>query len=129
MGKYKMKHTMIRVLDLDRSIAFYQEALGFEEVKRQDEFDCDFTLVFLGDGSPDGHQLELTYNYGQVDPYDLGTAYGHLAVKVEDLQASYAHHKAQGYKPTQPKGLGGDEKPRYYFITDPDGYKIEIIRK
>lgn len=127
MGKYKMAHTMIRVLDLDRSLAFYKEALGFEEIRRRDEFDYEFTLVFLGDGSFDSHQLELTYNYGQVVPYDLGTGYGHLAVVVEDLQASHAFHEKHGYKPTQPKGLSGDGKPRYYFITDPDGYRIEII--
>jgi lactoylglutathione lyase len=100
MGNYKMAHTMIRVLDLDRALEFYKEALGFEEVKRRDEPTYEFTLVFLGDGNPNGHQLELTYNYGQVVPY----------------------------QPTQPKGLSGDGKPRYYFITDPDGYKIEIIR-
>ncbi|HEY5557013.1 VOC family protein [Acetobacterium sp.] len=128
MGKYKMAHTMIRVLDLDRSLAFYQQALGFEEVKRKDEFEYEFTLVFLGDGDPNCHQLELTYNYGQAVPYDLGTGYGHLAVTVENLQASHAHHKAQGFKPTEPKGLSGDGKPRFYFITDPDGYKIEIIQ-
>ncbi|WP_303867488.1 VOC family protein [Acetobacterium wieringae] len=128
MGNYKMAHTMIRVLDLNRSLAFYKEALGFEEVRRRDEPTYEFTLVFLGDGNPNGHQLELTYNYGQVVPYDLGTAYGHLAVMVDDLEASWAAHDAKGYQPTQPKGLSGDGKPRYYFITDPDGYKIEIIR-
>lgn len=127
MGKYKMAHTMIRVLDLDRSLAFYKEALGFEEIRRRDEFEYEFTLVFLGDGRSDSHQLELTYNFGQVVPYDLGTGYGHLAVVVEDLQASHSFHEKHGYMPTQPKGLSGDGKPRYYFITDPDGYRIEII--
>jgi Glyoxalase/Bleomycin resistance protein/Dioxygenase superfamily. len=85
-------------------------------------------LVFLGDGRSNSHQLELTFNYGQALPYDLGTAYGHLAVLVDDLEASFATHEAKGYKPTPLKGLSGDGKPRYYFITDPDGYKIEIIR-
>jgi len=128
MGKFKMAHTMIRVLDLDHSLKFYKEALGFEEVKRRDEPKYEFTLVFLGDGSSNCHQLELTYNYGQGVPYDLGTAYGHLAVLVDDLEAAHAEHKAKGYNPTEPKGLSGDGKPRFYFITDPDGYKIEIIR-
>jgi len=129
MGKYNMIHTMIRVLNLDRSLAFYKEALGFEEVKRKVETKNEFTLVYLGDGSSNSHQLELTYNYGQVVPYDIGTGYGHLAVKVEDLEGSHADHKAKGYKPTDLKGLSGDAVPRFYFINDPDGYKIEIIRK
>lgn len=128
MGNYRIAHTMIRVIDLDRSIEFYQEALGFEEVKRRDEPNDEYTLVFLSDGKPNGHQLELTYNYRQDVPYDLGTAYGHLAVLVDDLEASWAAHKAKGYQPTQLKGLGSDGRPRYYFIADPDGYKIEIIR-
>lgn len=129
MGKYKMAHTMVRVLDLDRSIAFYKEALGFEEVKRRDQPDYKFTLVFLGDGETDSHQLELTYNYDQETPYDLGTGYGHLAVLVDDFEDSHSKHQAKGFEPTQPKGLSGDGKPRYYFISDPDGYRIEIIRK
>ncbi len=128
MGIYKMAHMMIRVIDLERSIQFYNEALGFEEVRRRDEPDYKFTLVFLGDGSANGYQLELTYNYDQTVPYDLGNGYGHLAVRVDDLEASWAAHNQKGYQPTQPKGLSGDGKPRYYFITDPDGYKIEIIR-
>lgn len=129
MGKYKMAHTMIRVLDLEKSLLFYKEALGFEEIRRRDEPDYKFTLVFLGDGNPDGHQLELTYNYDQESPYDLGSAYGHLAVMVDDLEASREAHFSQGYNPTELKGLSGDGKPRYYFISDPDGYRIEIIRK
>lgn len=129
MREYKMAHTMYRVLDLERSIKFYNEALGFEEVKRRDEKEYKFTLVFLGDGNDKSHQLELTYNYDQETPYDLGTGYGHLAVTVDDLEASHATHEAMGFDPTVPKGLSGDGKPRYYFITDPDGYRIEIIRR
>lgn len=128
MGNYKIAHTMIRVLDLERSIKFYQEALGFRELRRRDEPAYEFTLVFLGDHDANGHQLELTYNYGQVAPYDLGNGYGHLAVMVDDLEASWAAHQEKGYQPTPPKGLSSDGRPRYYFITDPDGYKIEIIR-
>ncbi|MBC3796191.1 VOC family protein [Acetobacterium tundrae] len=128
MGKFKMAHTMIRVLNLEKSLAFYKEALGFEEVKRNDQPEGEFTLVFLGDGESNGHQLELTYNYGQVVPYDLGTGYGHLALRVDDLEAAHAEHQAKGYKPTDLKGLSGDGKPRFYFLADPDGYKIEIIR-
>ena len=128
MEKFKMAHTMIRVLNLEKSLAFYKEALGFEEVRRNDQPAGRFTLVYLNTGDPDGHQLELTYNYDQVVPYDLGTGYGHLALGVDDLEASHADHKAKGYNPTDLKGLGGDSKPRFYFMSDPDGYKIEIIR-
>jgi lactoylglutathione lyase len=128
MGKFKMAHTMIRVLDLEKSLTFYKDVLGFEEVRRNDQPEGRFTLVYLGDGSPEGHQLELTYNYDQVVPYDLGTGYGHLALGVDDLEAAHANHQAGGYHPTPLKGLSGDGKPRFYFLTDPDGYKIEIIR-
>lgn len=128
MGKYQMAHTMIRVLDLDKSLAFYKDVLGFEEIRRRDEPDYKFTLVFLGDGSGT-HQLELTYNYDQEKPYDLGQAYGHLAILSDDLEGSREEHLKMGLEPTPLKGLSGDGKPRYYFISDPDGYKIEIIRK
>ncbi len=129
MGNYKMAHTMIRVFDLERSLTYYKEALGFEEIRRRDEPEHAFTLVFLGDGNPNGYQLELTYNYNPEIPYDLGTGFGHLALHVDDLEGSYAFHKKNGFEPTNLKGLGSDGKPRYYFITDPDGYRIEIIRK
>ncbi|AFA48711.1 lactoylglutathione lyase [Acetobacterium woodii] len=127
MNTYKMAHTMIRVLDLERSIRFYDEALGFKEIRRRDNPEYKFTLVFLTAGNPEGHQLELTYNYGQDVPYDLGNGYGHLAVSVNDLEASRSAHEAKGYDPTPLKGLSSDGKPHYYFISDPDGYKIEII--
>ncbi|MGL4606960.1 MAG: VOC family protein [Eubacteriaceae bacterium] len=129
MGKYKMAHTMYRVMDLNRSIDFYEKALGFVEVRRRDVPEYKFTLVFLGDGDSQCHQLELTYNYDPEKPYDLGTGYGHLAVLVDNLEESYAEHLAGGFEPTTPKGLGSDGQTRYYFITDPDGYKIEIVRK
>lgn len=129
MKKYKMIHTMIRVIDLDRSTAFYEKALGFKEIRRRDVPEYAFTLVFLGDGSENGHQLELTYNYDVQKPYEMGQAYGHLAVSVDDLEGSWVEHEEKGFKPTALKGLGADGQPRYYFIIDPDGYKIEIVRK
>ena len=129
MKKYKMIHTMIRVMDLNRSIVFYEKALGFKEMRRRDVPKYAFTLVFLGDGSGNGHQLELTYNYDQERPYEMGEAYGHLAVSVDDLEESRAEHEKNGYQPTSLKGLGEDERPLYYFISDPDGYKVEIVRK
>lgn len=129
MKEYKIIHTMIRVMDLNRSIDFYEKALGFKEIRRRDVPKYAFTLVFLGDGSVNGHQLELTYNYDQKKPYEMGEAYGHLAVSVDDLEASRQEHEEKGYQPTPLKGLGEDGKPRYYFISDPDGYKVEIVRK
>ncbi len=129
MKNYQIIHTMIRVMDLERSIAFYQKALGFKEIRRRDVPKYAFTLVFLGDGSENGHQLELTYNYDREKPYEMGEAYGHLAVSVDDLEASRIEHEEKDFDPTPLKGLGEDGRPRYYFISDPDGYKIEIVRK
>ena len=126
MGKYRMAHTMIRVMDLEKSLAFYQDALGFKEVRRKDKPEGKFTLVYLGDGQTD-FTLELTYNYDPEKPYVIGDGYGHLAVEVEDLEASHEEHKAKGYDVTDLSGLDNGIKS-YYFIKDPDGYKIEIIR-
>ena len=81
MGKYRMAHTMIRVMDLEKSLAFYQDALGFKEVRRKDKPEGKFTLVYLGDGQTD-FTLELTYNYDPEKPYVIGDGYGHLAVEV-----------------------------------------------
>ena len=122
----KMIHVMIRVFDLDKSIAFYQDALNMHETRRKVKADKNFTLVYLGDDHSD-FELELTYNYDPEKPYDLGTGYGHIAVEVNDLLASYEEHKAKGYEVGPLKGLG-DTKD-YYFLTDPDGYKIEVMRK
>ena len=122
----KMIHVMIRVFDLEKSIAFYQDALNMHETRRKVKADKHFTLVYLGDDYSD-FELELTYNYDPEKPYDLGTGYGHIAVEVDDLLASYEEHKAKGYEVGPLKGLG--ETKDYYFLTDPDGYKIEVMRK
>ena len=126
MAVCKMIHVMIRVFDLERSMAFYEDALGMHETRRKDKPEGKFTLVYLGDGNSE-MELELTYNYDPEVPYEIGTGYGHLAVEVEDLMAAYEEHKAKGYEVGPLKGLG-DTKD-YYFLTDPDGYKIEVIRK
>ena len=122
----KMIHVMIRVFDLENSVAFYQDALNMHETRRKVKADKNFTLVYLGDDHSD-FELELTYNYDPEKPYDLGTGYGHIAVEVDDLLASYEEHQAKGYEVGPLKGLG-DTKD-YYFLTDPDGYKIEVMRK
>lgn len=121
----KLLHTCIRVKDLEASIAFYSTAFPFKEVRRKDFPDHKFTLVFMKTEGED-FELELTYNYDHPG-YDLGDGYGHLAVGVENLEESHASHIASGYEVTDLKGLPGQE-PHYYFVKDPDGYKIEVIR-
>ena len=122
----KFLHTCVRVKDLEVSIKFYQDALNFKEVRRNDFPEYEFTLVYLAFEDDPDYELELTYNYGHGD-YDLGDGYGHIAVGVDDLEASHQAHQAAGYTVTDLKGLPGKPK-MYYFITDPDGYKIEVIR-
>ncbi len=124
--KYKMLHTCLRVMDLEKSLTFYKDALGFVEVKRKDFKEHQFTLVFLTDESHT-YELELTYNYNPEKPYEIGSGFSHTAVSVEDLEGSRERHIQLGYEVTDLKGLPG-EKPRYYFVTDPDGYKVEVIR-
>lgn len=120
----KMVHTCVRVKDLDKSLDFYKEAFSFEEVSRKDYPEYNFTLVYLSlPGDP--YQLELTYNYDHAG-YDLGDGYGHIAISVEDVVTSHEAHKAAGFETTDLKGLP-DSDFRYYFIMDPDGYKIEVI--
>ncbi|MFU2206844.1 VOC family protein [Streptococcus pluranimalium] len=121
----KMLHTCIRVQDLDASIGFYTTAFPLEEVRRKDFPEHKFTLVFLK--TPDeSFEIELTYNYDH-GPYEIGDGYGHLAVGVENLEETHDQHKASGFEVTDLKGLPGQD-PHYYFVKDPDGYKIEVIR-
>lgn len=123
---YKILHTCIRVMDLEKSLKFYTEALGLVETRRKDFPEDEFTLVFLSDESGN-HEIELTYNYNPEKPYVIGDGFSHMALGVEDLEGSQQKHKEMGYEVTELIGLPG-EKPRYYFVTDPDGYDIEIIR-
>ncbi|PZF90696.1 lactoylglutathione lyase [Listeria ivanovii] len=122
----KMLHTCIRVKDLAESINFYENALGLKEVRRKDFPDLEFTLVYMA-FEEGGFELELTYNYDQKKAYDLGNGYGHLAVGVPDVHALLKEHQVAGYTVTDLKGLPGED-PFYYFLTDPDGYKTEIIQ-
>jgi len=121
----KMLHTCYRVKDLDASVKFYIEGLGFVEKRRKDFPDDGFTLVYLALPGSD-HELELTFNYGSP-AYELGNGYSHIAVGTADLEADHAKHKAAGYEVTDMYGLPGSP-PNFYFITDPDGYDIEVIR-
>lgn len=122
----KMLHTCIRVMDLEKSLKFYKEALGLIETKRKDYPENKFSLVYLAP-EKGGYEVELTYNYDQEVPYELGNGYSHVAVGVQDLEAERERHIALGYEVTPLKGLPGSA-PHYYFVTDPDGYKVEVIR-
>ena len=123
---YKLEHACIRVMDLDKSLEFYKKALSLEEVNRLDYSEYEFSLVYLSDKNRN-FEIELTYNYNTEKPYEMGNGFSHFALTVGDLEKSHEFHKNMGLEVTDLKGLPG-EKPRYYFITDPDGYKIEIIR-
>ena len=122
----KMLHTCIRVMDLEKSMKFYRDALGLVETRRKDFPEHKFTLVYLSN-EIGGYEIELTYNYNPEKPYELGNGFSHIAVGVDDLEAERARHESLGYEVTQLKGLPG-QQPRYYFVTDPDGYKVEVIR-
>jgi lactoylglutathione lyase len=124
--KYKLEHACIRVVDLDKSLEFYKNALSLEEVRRLDYPDYKFSLVYLSDENKN-FEIELTYNYELEKAYEMGNGFSHFALIVNDLEGSHQFHKNMGLEITDLKGLPG-EKAKYYFITDPDGYKIEIIR-
>ena len=118
-------HTCYRIGDIDRSVAFY-EALGFEELRRMPIRD-EAINVFMG-LPDDGARLELTYNHG-VDSYDLGTAYGHIAITADDLDATLQNLKGQGIEPEKPPYTVREGGSRLCFVRDPDGYRIELIEK
>jgi lactoylglutathione lyase len=123
----KLIHSMIRVQDLDRSMAFYRNGFGLEESHRL-EFPA-FTLLYLRDPES-GCEIELTCNKGQAEPYTHGTGYGHVAFCVDDLASHRNMLVGHGYTAGEIKSLvapGGSA--RYYFTTDPDGYKIEVLER
>ena len=126
----KFLHLMIRVADLDRSIAFYEGAFGMHETHRLD-FD-DFTLVYLRDPAS-GTEIELTLNKGTTSPYTHGSGYGHVAFAVDDLETFHDRLRAEGLKPGDLKSLkspvDGSVAARFFLITNPDGYKIEVLSR
>ncbi|WP_417224182.1 VOC family protein [Amphritea sp.] len=124
----KAIHSMIRVFDLDRSLSFYQQALDLNIAERLD-FD-DFTLVYLRNDEND-FELELTHNHNQTEPYSHGSGYGHLAVCVDSAAASQEKLTKLGYQPAEVKEFHRDNQllARFFFVTDPDGYKIEFLEK
>jgi lactoylglutathione lyase len=124
----KAIHSMIRVLDEDRSVEFYRRAFGLEVAERLD-FD-DFTLVYLSNGET-GFEVELTVNKGRDAPYDLGDGYGHLAVSVENLDAEHARFEREGLAPRKLVEFApsGTLVGRFFFVADPDGYQIEVLER
>ncbi|HYD81923.1 MAG TPA: lactoylglutathione lyase [Paucimonas sp.] len=125
----RILHTMLRVGDLQRSIDFYTEVLGMKLLRTTDRPEQKYTLAFVGYGNnPEHAELELTYNYG-VDRYELGTAYGHIAIGVEDVYATCEKVKAQGGTVTREAGPVKGGTTVIAFVQDPDGYKIELIER
>jgi lactoylglutathione lyase len=124
----RILHTMLRVGDLQRSIDFYTKMLGMRVLRTTDRPEQKYTLAFVGYGpNPDHAQIELTYNYG-VDRYELGTAYGHIAVGVDDAFAACERIKAAGGTVTREAGPVKGGTSVIAFVQDPDGYKIELIQ-
>jgi lactoylglutathione lyase len=125
----RILHTMLRVGDLERSIAFYRDVLGMSLLRRHDYPDGKFTLAFLGFG-PESEQaaLELTHNWG-TERYELGTAFGHVALEVDDAHAACAEIKRRGGTVVREAGPMKHGTTVIAFVQDPDGYKIELIQK
>jgi len=122
-------HTMLRVGDMDRSVKFYTEVLGMKLLRTTDRPDQKYSLAFVGYDDEDRTAvLELTYNYG-VDKYDLGTAYGHVAIAVPDAYKACEAVKARGGKVTRDAGPVKGGTTVIAFVEDPDGYKIELIQR
>ena len=113
-------------MELEKSLKFYKEALGLFETRRKEFPEHKFSLVYLSN-EVNGYEIELTYNYDVEKPYEIGNGFSHIAVEAENLEEMREKHISLGYEVTPFKGLPGT-KPSYYFVTDPDGYKIEVIR-
>jgi lactoylglutathione lyase len=124
----KAIHSMIRVLDEQRSVDFYQKAFDLSIADRLD-FES-FTLLYLSN-SENSFELELTVNKGHTEPYELGNAYGHFAVCVDDLEAEYKKINDLGYQPRDIVEFNreGSLLAKFFFVTDPDGYSIEVLQK
>lgn len=123
---YPMIHICFRVMNLEESEHYYQQAFGFEISRKKDFPEQGFTLSYMrAPGHP--FELELTYNYDRETPYEIGNGYSHMAVGVKDLEASHQEHAKMGLKPGPLKGLAGGQ-PNFYFLSDPDGYLVEVVR-
>ena len=125
----RILHTMLRVGDLQRSIDFYTKVLGMKLLRTSENAEYKYSLAFLGYGSnPDHAELELTYNWG-TDTYDMGTAYGHIAISTADIYATCDQVRAAGGNISREPGPVKGGSTVIAFITDPDGYKVELIER
>ncbi|MGD9586485.1 MAG: lactoylglutathione lyase [Brachymonas sp.] len=125
----RILHTMLRVGNLQRSIDFYTGVLGMHLLRTSDNPEYRYTLAFLGyEANPAQAELELTYNYG-VEQYDLGSAYGHIAIGVPDARAAVERIRAAGGTVTREAGPVKGGSTVIAFVEDPDGYKIELIER
>ena len=117
---FRFAHNNINVCNLDESIAFYEKALGLREIRRKEAADGSFILVYLSDGTSE-HQLELTWLRDHTDPYNLGETEIHIAFRTDDMEAAHRLHSEMGCICYENKAMG------IYFISDPDGYWLEIV--
>ena len=125
----RILHTMLRVGDLQRSIDFYTKVLGMKLLRTSENPEYKYSLAFLGYGSnPEHAELELTYNWG-VDKYEMGSAYGHIAISAEDIYKTCDQVRAAGGNITREPGPVKGGTTVIAFITDPDGYKVELIER
>ena len=125
----RLLHTMLRVGNLERSIEFYTQVLGMTLIRRSENPEYKYSLAFVGYGSnPDHAELELTYNHG-VEKYEMGTAYGHIALGVPDAYAACDKIRAAGGQVTREAGPVKGGSTVIAFVTDPDGYKVELIER
>ena len=130
MSEFRLLHTMLRVLDLEKSLDFYTRLLGMKLLRRNDYEGGGFTLAFVGYGDEsDTAVLELTHNWDQKEPYEIGTAYGHIALGVPDIYGTCEKLAAEGVKIPRPPGPMKHGTTVIAFIEDPDGYKVELIER
>jgi lactoylglutathione lyase len=123
----RILHTMLRVGDIERSVRFYTDVLGMKLLRTIDRPEQKYTLAFVGySKESEGPVLELTYNYG-VSTYDIGTAYGHVAIEVDDAYATCDEVRAKGGNVVRPAGPVAGGTTVIAYVQDPDGYKIELI--
>ncbi len=129
-ANYRMLHTMIRVFDLDKSLAFYTAAMGMKVLRKREVPEGKYTLAFVGyDDESSQAVVELTYNWDQAKPYEIGSGFGHLAVGVPDVKQVCEHVTKAGGKITRPPGPVKFGTTVIALVEDPDGYKIELIER
>ena len=129
-SQFRVLHTMIRVLDLERSLDFYTRILGMKLLRKKDYPGGEFTLAFVGYGDEQSQSvIELTHNWGRKEPYELGDAFGHIAIGARDIYTLCDKLKEAGGKVVREPGPMKHGTTHIAFVEDPDGYKIELIQK